>query len=46
MPPKELVKLWVECFNKANSDKLSDLYHEDAINHQVANQPLPEEIKQ
>ena len=28
------------CFNKADSKALSELYHEDAINHQVANEPV------
>jgi len=40
LTPKELVQKWVELFNKADSVKLSDLYHEDAINHQVANNPI------
>lgn len=40
MNPKTLVKKWVEIFNEGNADNLADLYHEDAINHQVANTPL------
>ena len=40
MKPKELVKKWVEIFNTGDADLLSALYHEDAINHQVANEPV------
>ncbi|MEW6997470.1 nuclear transport factor 2 family protein [Colwelliaceae bacterium BS250] len=40
MQPKELVKLWVEAFNKGDADKLANFYAEDAINHQVANEPV------
>ena len=28
------------CCNKADANSLADLYHDDAINHQVANQPV------
>ena len=40
MKPKELIKKWVELFNLGNSEKISDLYHENAVNHQVANEPV------
>ena len=40
MKPKELIKNWVIAFNKADSIALSEFYHEDAINHQVANEPV------
>jgi len=40
MRPKELIKKWVELFNSAQADKLADLYHDDAINHQVANEAI------
>jgi hypothetical protein len=40
MKPKELINKWVDCFNKADADELSELYHEDAINHQVSNEPV------
>ena len=36
MSPKELVERWVELFNAGDADRLADLYHEDAVNHQVA----------
>ena len=40
MKPKELVKIWVEQFNDGDADKITEMYHEDAINHQVANEPV------
>ena len=40
MSPKEIVKNWVEVFNSANAEKLSEFYLEDATNHQVANEPF------
>ncbi|WP_247649235.1 nuclear transport factor 2 family protein [Lutibacter sp. B1] len=40
MRPKELIIKWVETFNQANAEKISDFYHQDAINHQVTNEPI------
>ena len=40
MTPKELVRQWVEAFNKADSNLLAEFYTEDATNHQVANKPV------
>ena len=40
MRPKEIVKAWVEAFNRADIDALTSFYHEDAVNHQVANAPV------
>jgi len=40
MLPKQVVQQWLELFNKADVDGLAELYHEDAINHQVANEPV------
>lgn len=40
MRPKELVLAWVEAFNKADADALAAFYHEDAVNHQVAREPV------
>lgn len=40
MSPKKLVQRWVELFNAADADALAELYHEDAVNHQVANSPV------
>jgi hypothetical protein len=38
MTPKEIVIIWVETFNKGDAGGLAEMYHEDAINHQVANE--------
>jgi limonene-1,2-epoxide hydrolase len=48
MNPKELVQKWVEIFNSSNADEIAQLYHEDATNHQVTNDPVEgrEAIKQ
>ena len=40
MKPKELVENWVNLFNQRDAKNISDLYHNNAINHQVANDPI------
>lgn len=40
MQPKQLVESWVEAFNQGDADKVSAFYAEDAVNHQVANDPV------
>ena len=40
MQPKEVLLEWVKAFNKGDSKTLAQLYHEDAVNHQVANEPV------
>ncbi|MEQ8337096.1 MAG: nuclear transport factor 2 family protein [Cyclobacteriaceae bacterium] len=40
MKPTQLIQQWVQLFNKADADGLAALYHDDAINHQVANDPI------
>lgn len=40
MRPKEVVRAWVEAFNRADVEALTNLYREDAINHQVAERPV------
>jgi hypothetical protein len=40
MKPKEIVKAWVDAFNRGDVDSLAALYSEEAINHQVANEPI------
>ena len=40
MGPRELVETWIETFNDGDADKIAGLYHLDAINHQVANEPV------
>ncbi|HEX7030759.1 MAG TPA: nuclear transport factor 2 family protein [Gammaproteobacteria bacterium] len=40
MTPKALLRSWIGAFNAADADRLAALYHDDAINHQVANDPV------
>lgn len=40
MRPKETVQAWVDAFNRAAVDELAAMYAEDAINHQVAEEPV------
>ena len=38
--PKEILTLWIDAFNNADIEKISALYDENAVNHQVANAPV------
>ena len=40
MRAKDVVKAWVDAFNRADVDALTNFYREDAINHQVADNPV------
>nr|WP_298922857.1 nuclear transport factor 2 family protein [uncultured Allomuricauda sp.] len=40
MTPKDVIQQWVTIFNSGNAEELVQLYHTDAINHQVANDPI------
>jgi limonene-1,2-epoxide hydrolase len=40
MKPKALIIKWVELFNTGNANALAELYQEDAVNHQVINEPV------
>ena len=40
MTPKDVVARWVELFNAGDADALAALYHDDAVNHQVAETPV------
>ena len=40
MTPKELIEIWIESFNAGDAAGIAALYHSDAINHQVANEPV------
>ena len=40
MRPKEVLQKFVDAFNQADAETLSLLYAEDAVNHQVANEPV------
>lgn len=34
------MKEWITAFNKADAEALTNFYSDDAINHQVANEPV------
>lgn len=38
--PKQVVRRWVEAFNRADVETLNGLYAPDAVNHQVALSPV------
>ena len=38
--PKEVVCKWVDAFNNHDVEAIVSLYHDNAINHQVANAPV------
>jgi len=38
--PRDILLNWVEAFNAADVERLAALYHEDAVNHQVALSPV------
>ncbi|MBY5990586.1 nuclear transport factor 2 family protein [Ferrimonas balearica] len=40
MTPKALVEKWVEAFNAGDARVIGDFYAPDAVNHQVANEPV------
>lgn len=40
MTPKELIRQWVDMFNRKDIDGLAGLYSDGAVNHQVITEPL------
>ena len=40
MRPKEVICKWVDAFNNKDAEALAELYAEDAVNHQVCNEPV------
>jgi ketosteroid isomerase-like protein len=40
MTPKQVVEKWVERFNAGDAAGLAALYHDDAVNHQVTQEPV------
>jgi limonene-1,2-epoxide hydrolase len=40
MSPRDVVERWVERFNAADAQGLAQLYHVNAINHQVTQEPV------
>jgi len=40
MTPKQILESWIDAFNNADAEAIAELYTEDAINHQVPNEPI------
>ncbi|HEL4805220.1 TPA: nuclear transport factor 2 family protein [Stenotrophomonas maltophilia] len=40
MTPRQIVETWIERFNAGDAAGLAELYHPDAINHQVTQDPI------
>lgn len=40
MRPREVVQSWIDAFNRNDAEALAQLYHPDAVNHQVALDPV------
>lgn len=40
MGPRELIKNWVAAFNRADADEMAAFYAQDAVNHQVVQNPV------
>ncbi|MEQ8924490.1 MAG: nuclear transport factor 2 family protein [Fulvivirga sp.] len=48
MKSRDILKEWVKSFNTADANAMAEYYHDDAINHQVNQDPImgKEAIKQ
>ncbi len=40
MGKKKIIEDWIKAFNEGNADKLAKFYHINAVNHQIANEPV------
>ena len=40
LKPVNVVRKWVEAFNAGDADEIASLYHDDAVNHQVTQEPI------
>ena len=40
MKPKEILLQWINAFNNGDPESISVLYDDNAVNHQVANEPV------
>jgi limonene-1,2-epoxide hydrolase len=40
MEPREVVRKWVSAFNRGDADEVAEFYAEDAVNHQVVQEPM------
>jgi limonene-1,2-epoxide hydrolase len=38
--PREVIQAWVDAFNRADADGLAAMYTDDAVNHQVVQEPV------
>lgn len=38
--PKEVICKWVDAYNNHDIEEITSLYHKNATNHQVANEPV------
>ena len=40
MTPGQVLEKWLDAFNRADTEAISNLYADNATNHQVANEPI------
>ncbi len=40
MTPKDVLEKWLDLFNQADGEQIAELYAENAVNHQVTNEPV------
>lgn len=40
MTPRQVLEKWIEAFNQADANSIAMLYAEEAVNHQVATEPV------
>lgn len=40
MRPKEIILKWIDAFNRGDVEGIASFYHDNAINHQVVNDPV------
>ena len=40
MEPRDVVRCWVDAFNRGDADEMAAFYAEDAVNHQVVQDPM------
>ncbi|PQA85491.1 nuclear transport factor 2 family protein [Hyphococcus luteus] len=38
--PKDVIKGWVDAFNSGEADRIAEFYVDDAVNHQVTQDPV------
>src|SRR6476646_1446978 len=38
--PRQLLDRWIELFNAHDAEQIAGLYHPDAVNHQVTQEPV------